>query len=171
MRRAFMCWPSLQPSSWYNSNIESIFQAKFSWLTHWFQIFIIVIIYFLRTKLSGLAALFEEASKCMYALPGLVVPSILAIIALALFLAFWVAVVICLATAKFPGMEPLIKLTPGNSTELAVTSRNPSIIRNNSEADYKSFKVVEFKDADWLRNMFWLYLIGLVWTSEFIFGN
>lgn len=99
------------------------------------------------------------------------VPPILACIALVLFLAFWVTVILCLATAKFPGMEPLIKLTPGHSNELEVSARTPSIIRNNTQADYKSFQIVEYKEVDWLRNMLWLYLIGLIWTSEFIFGN
>lgn len=134
------------------------------------MVFILVIIYFLRSKLSGLAALFEEASKCMYSLPGLMVPPILAFIALALFLAFWLTVVLCLATAKFPGMEPLIKLTPVNSSELQVSARTPALIRNNSLADYKSFNIVEYTEVDWLRNMLWLYLIGLIWTTEFIFA-
>lgn len=27
---------------------------------------------------------------------------------------------------------------------------------------------VEFKDATWVRYMWWVYLIGLIWSSEFI---
>lgn len=27
---------------------------------------------------------------------------------------------------------------------------------------------VEFKDATWVRYMWWVYIIGLIWTSEFI---
>lgn len=27
---------------------------------------------------------------------------------------------------------------------------------------------MEFTDATWVRYMWWVYLIGLVWTSEFI---
>lgn len=107
----------------------------------------------------------------MLSLPGLIFPPLLAFIALASFLAFWLAVVLCLATAKYPGMEPLIKLTPGDSKELEVAATTPTIIKNNDQADYKSFNIVEYKDADWLRNMLWLYLIGLIWTTEFIFGT
>lgn len=124
----------------------------------------------LRSKLTGLAALFEEASKCMLTMPSIILPSILAILALALFLAFWVAVVVCLATAKYPGIKPLLQHTPSNTTELGVVARTSLHYKNNSEADYKSFQLVEYRDADWLRNMLWLYLIGLLWTCEFIFG-
>lgn len=27
---------------------------------------------------------------------------------------------------------------------------------------------VEFKDATWVRYMWWVYIIGLIWTSEFL---
>lgn len=27
---------------------------------------------------------------------------------------------------------------------------------------------VEFKDATWVRYMWWMYIIGLIWSSEFI---
>lgn len=30
------------------------------------------------------------------------------------------------------------------------------------------FSAVEFKDATWVRYMWWVYIIGLVWSSEFI---
>lgn len=33
-----------------------------------------------------------------------------------------------------------------------------------------AFMLVEYLEADWLRNMLWLYLIGLIWTTEFIFA-
>lgn len=134
------------------------------------QVFIFVIIYFLRSKLSGLAALFEEASKCMYSLPGLMVPSILAFIALALFLTFWLAVMICLATADYPGMEPLIKLTPGKEEDLQMKLRKEADNRTIAQAHFKSFQIIEYKDVDWLSNMCWFYLIGLIWTTEFIFA-
>lgn len=104
------------------------------------MIFLIVIIYFLSSKLSGLAALFEEASKCMLSLPGLAGPPILAFIALALFLSFWVYVVVCLATANYPGMKPIIPMAqleptdPTVSTPLVTTTPKNS----NTNVDYKS---------------------------------
>lgn len=76
--------------------------------------------------MSGLAALFEEAGKCMFELPGISGPPLLAFIALAIFLAFWVGVVVCLITANFPGMEPLLK--PGQ--DLAALDMNSKQIQN-----------------------------------------
>jgi len=29
---------------------------------------------------------------------------------------------------------------------------------------------VEYVDATWVKYMWWVYLIGLIWTSEFIVG-
>lgn len=127
--------------------------------------------FLLRKKLSGLAALFEEASSCMLEMPSLVLPSILASIVLALFLAFWVSVVVCLATAQHPGIKPLLKHSPGNITELAPQSQPIIPIRNNTGPDYKTFTFIEYDDVDVLQNMFWFYLIGLIWTCEFIFGK
>lgn len=102
------------------------------------MVFLIVIIYFLRTKLSALAALFEEASKCMLSLPGLAGPPILAFLALGLFLAFWVCVVICLATANFPGAQPLIPMAQLQPMESGAATVPPASAKNNTDVDYKS---------------------------------
>lgn len=98
--------------------------------------FLVVIIFFLRSKLSALAALFEEASKCMLSLPGLAGPPILAFIALAMFLTFWIVVVICLATANYPGMKPLIPYAQLQPVE-ANASVPKGILKNNTGVDYK----------------------------------
>lgn len=100
------------------------------------MVFLLVIIYFLRSKLSGLAALFEAASQCMLELPGLAGPPILAVIALFLFLAFWVVVVVCLVTANYPGMRPLIPIGQSKAAD-AVSTTPPAIVKNNTDADYK----------------------------------
>lgn len=119
-----------------------------------------------------MAALFEEASNCMLEMPSLALPAVLASILLSLFLAFWVAVVVCLATANYPGMQSFPKQTPSNITELAAAPAPAATrIRNNTDVDYKSFNLIEYRDADILQNMLWFYLIGLIWTCEFIFGK
>lgn len=128
-------------------------------------------VFILRKKLSGLAALFEEASKCMLTMPSLIFPSIIACVLLALFLAFWVAVVVCLATANYPGEKPLLQQTPSNFTELVAIAGPKLRERNNTEADYKNFRLIEYEDFNILRSMLWVYLIGLIWTTEFIFGK
>ena len=33
-----------------------------------------------------------------------------------------------------------------------------------------AFKLVEYHDVNVLRHMLWIYIIGLIWTSEFIFA-
>lgn len=101
------------------------------------MIFLLGIIYLLSSKLSGLAALFEEASKCMLSLPGLAGPPILAFIALSVFLAFWLYVVLCLVTANYPGMKPLIaagQLQAANESEVPSAT---TVQKNNTDADYK----------------------------------
>lgn len=105
------------------------------------MVFLIVIIYLLSSKLTGLAALFEEASKCMLSLPGLAGPPILAFVALVVFLAFWVFVVVCLVTANYPGIKPLFaspQLLPPDETLLS----KATIVKNNSEADYKCMFII-----------------------------
>lgn len=101
------------------------------------MVFLIVIIYLLSSKLSGLAALFEEASKCMLSMPGLAGPPILAFIALIVFLAFWVLVVVCLVTANYPGIKPLFTSPQLMPAADAVLASKATVIKNNSEADYK----------------------------------
>lgn len=97
-----------------------------------------MIIYFLRTQLGGLAALFEEAGKCMLSLPGLAGPPLLAFIALSLFMAFWVLVVICLATATFPDFS----LNDRETSNLPDSSVSKSVYKNNTGPGYKCmFKI------------------------------
>lgn len=129
------------------------------------MIFLILIIFLLRTKIGGLAALFEEAGKCMLSLPGLAGPPILAFIALAIFLTFWLIVVICLATANYPGVKPLIPFG-----QLISHNETMGVDKPPNGTDYKSFKLVEYLEAHWLKRMLWIYFIGLIWTSEFIFA-
>lgn len=107
----------------------------------------------------------------MMDMPSLVFPSILASIVLSLFLAFWIAVVVCLATANYPGAKPLITHTPSNVTDLSEDDHPPLRYRNNNDTDYKSFKRIEYLDVHLLQNMLWVYFIGLIWTTEFIFGK
>lgn len=125
----------------------------------------------IRKKLSGLAALFEEASNCMLEMPGLVLPSIIASVLLALFLSFWIAVVVCLATANMPNSKSLFKHTTGNITEFASIPLPSLPIRNNTGIDHKIFEFIEYYDVRILQDMLWFYLFGLIWTCEFIFGR
>jgi solute carrier family 44 (choline transporter-like protein), member 1 len=102
------------------------------------MVVLVIIVYFMRSKLSGLAALFEEAGKCMLSLPGLAGPPALAFLALMVFLVFWLVVVLCLATANYPGTKPLIPLGQimENSAKM-IDSKEINLEKNNTGRDYK----------------------------------
>ena len=129
----------------------------------------------MRSKFAGLAALFEEAGKCMYSIPSLFAPPIFAFIALVIFLAFWVTVVICLSTANVPGLKSLLpyaQLQQDNMSpaqlDVSRPLQNTSLI--NAQDVKKTFRFVEYEDVDWLRHMLWFYIVALIWTTEFIFA-
>lgn len=133
-----------------------------------FQIFLIVIIFFLRSKIGGLAALFEEAGRCMLSLPGLAGPPVLAFIAIILFFTFWLTVIICLATANYPNLKSA--LSENIKTDSIAFSPNDAAKNVSFLANNKSYKSVEYLDAVWLKRLLWFYVAGLIWMSEFIFA-
>ncbi|XP_036220296.2 choline transporter-like 1 [Bactrocera oleae] len=132
-------------------------------------IVLVVIIYFLKNKLSGLSALFEEAGICMMNLPGLLIAPLLAFAALALFLVFWVLVVVCIATASAPGQSPIAPFdnTAAHQQPFPTDITPP---KNTTDASFKTILRVEYTDAKAIKSMFWIYVIGLIWTTEFIFA-
>ncbi|TDG45455.1 hypothetical protein AWZ03_008078 [Drosophila navojoa] len=135
------------------------------------MVVLLVIIYFLKNKLSGLAALFEEAGVCMMNLPGLLIAPLLAFLVLIAFLAFWVVVVICLVTATTPDQSPIAPFhsnavhpsLPANAAAMLLNQTAPS-------TDERTVTRIEYADATVLRSMFWIYVVGLIWTVEFIFA-
>lgn len=65
-----------------------------------FQITLLFLSCILRKRISFMAALFKESAKCLAELPGLFFQPLLTFAALILFFAFWVTVILCLATAS-----------------------------------------------------------------------
>ncbi|XP_073836524.1 choline transporter-like protein 1 isoform X1 [Musca autumnalis] len=124
------------------------------------MIILIVIVYYLKNKLSGLTALFEESGKCMMNLPGLIFAPLLAFVVLALFLAFWVLVVMCIATAS----------SPGNSNPFAPLDNTATQSNGVTVNSTRSFIPIEYTEAKTIKSMFWIYVVGLIWTTEFIFA-
>lgn len=127
------------------------------------MVILILVVFFLKNKLTGLTALFEESGKCMFSLPGLAVPPIIAFGALALFLVFWVIVVVCIISSTYPIMSP------SDGSSLSANAGKNDLDISNKTFDSKLF-YVEYIDAGWIRNMLWVYFVGLIWTSEFIFA-
>lgn len=126
------------------------------------MIILLVVIYFMSSKFSGLAALFEEAGKCMYSIPQIFGPPLLAFIALIIFFAFWVSVVVCLSTATIPGFKPIVDVT--NPQE-----NIPKDPKNGADLQ-KTFKLVQYQEIHWTKYMLYVYLVALIWVSEFIFA-
>ncbi|XP_058798501.1 choline transporter-like 1 [Phymastichus coffea] len=139
-----------------------------------FTVAIFCIICFVRAKISFMASLFRESAKCLADLPGLFFQPLLTFFALILFFAFWVIVILCLATANVPStraMNSIDSLTLNSSHGNIISSRSsdeklsPLNIPLN---DYKTFTLVDYVDDTWVKYMWWVYIIGLIWISEFI---
>lgn len=47
-----------------------------------------------------------------------------------------------------------------------IVKKNPNFVG----LFFTAFKLIEYSDNVWLQRMVWIYLIGLIWTSEFIFA-
>ncbi|GAB1859117.1 Choline transporter-like protein [Camponotus japonicus] len=130
----------------------------------------------LRKRISFMAALFKESAKCLKELPGLFFEPILTFITLIIFFAFWVFVILCLATANYPETKS-VQMYENNifdSLNLSSLGENAPLIEEKkidfSLESFKTFTLVEYVDATWVKYMWWVYLIGLIWASEFIVG-
>lgn len=133
-------------------------------------VIILLIIIFMRKQIDFLADLFQETSKCVMHLPQLFLQPILTFIILVLFYMFWIFVVLCLATASYPEKQ---KMSPAINSSNVLTIASPTQgsqrdMNLESFADKVKINVVEYVDASWIRGMWWVYFIGLIWTSEFI---
>ncbi|RLU24174.1 hypothetical protein DMN91_004384 [Ooceraea biroi] len=130
----------------------------------------------LRKRISFMAALFKESAKCLKELPGLFLQPFFTFLSLMLFFAFWVYVILCLATANYPETKSvqMYKSTIFDPLNLSSVDENaPLIVEKRIDFSLESFKTftfVEYVDATWVKYMWWVYLIGLIWTSEFIVG-
>ncbi|RZF35015.1 hypothetical protein LSTR_LSTR013032 [Laodelphax striatellus] len=142
---------------------------------------ILLLVCSMRRNLNFLADLFKEAAECLSALPSLYFQPILSFIQLLVFYWFWVLVVVCLATANYPGVKSVHPFSSDASPSLLATSPGHRLspsdqdsilglhpVSNISIARHKTFTLVQYADATWVRYMWWVYLISLVWTSEFI---
>ncbi|XP_014482169.1 PREDICTED: CTL-like protein 1 [Dinoponera quadriceps] len=130
----------------------------------------------LRKRICFMAALFKESAKCLAELPGLFFQPFLTFVALILFFVFWVAVILCLATANYPETKS-VQMYKNNIFEplnLSSVGENSPLVEEKkidfSLDSFKTFTLVEYVDATWVKYMWWVYLIGLIWVSEFIVG-
>uniref|UniRef100_A0ABD2X367 Choline transporter-like protein n=1 Tax=Trichogramma kaykai TaxID=54128 RepID=A0ABD2X367_9HYME len=143
-------------------------------------VILIFLICFIRKRISFMAVLFKESAKCLAELPGLFFQPLLTFLALSVFFAFWLMVMLCLATANYPGTKSLNLDDTLNFTSTVTskpTSVNTEPLDNISLTNFKNFltyifssgfTLLEFTDATWVKYMWWVYVIGFVWISEFI---
>lgn len=130
-------------------------------------VILLLLVFVMRSRVSFLAALFKETAHCLGSIPALFLQPIITFLFLVLFLAFWSTVVVCLATATYPGIpykvnffidDPSVSNQSGTATTEAQTIRKSSL---NLQIEF---------DPMWIKGMWWMCLICLVWGSEFILG-
>ncbi|XP_015914425.1 choline transporter-like 1 [Parasteatoda tepidariorum] len=143
----------------------------YSIMTTIFTIILLLIVLVMRKRVSIVVKLFTEASECIKSMPLILLQPVFTFIALALFLTFWVAVLVAIATAYYPVRNtiqgplqfsaPLAPL-PSNYTHLSPEPQHNLVNR--------AFTLVSFTEGSWVQYMWWYHIIALVWTSEFILG-
>ncbi|KAJ1531974.1 hypothetical protein ONE63_000611 [Megalurothrips usitatus] len=139
-----------------------------------FTVIILLLVWAMRKRIGFLSQLFKESSECLIDMPYLFIQPFVTFIALLAFFAFWIAVVVCLATATYPGSKSLTPLFDKSKFQAGVTSSPYSAANDNLSPSGNvsvrplTLKFVEFIDATWVRYMWWVYLIALIWISEFI---
>ncbi|XP_018324863.1 CTL-like protein 1 [Agrilus planipennis] len=136
-------------------------------------IIILILIFILYGQAGFLAELFKDTTKCIMQVPGLFLQPLATFGVMLVFFCFWVTVVLCLATAYYPGTTAIDSPLLASKSNLAPTelsSTNVGFVKtfSNESVQLKKFTVVEFVDPLWVKYMWWIYLIGLIWTSEFI---
>ncbi|XP_043275999.1 choline transporter-like 1 isoform X2 [Venturia canescens] len=136
-------------------------------------IILLFLLCIVRKRLNFMAALFKESAKCLAELPGLFFQPLLTFTALIIFFIFWVVVILCLATANYPGTKSVQMLNASGNVQLLRSSEQINTFVEQKRLDLpikspKTFTFVEFVDSTWVKYMWWVYIIGLIWISEFI---
>ncbi|XP_034935697.1 CTL-like protein 1 isoform X2 [Chelonus insularis] len=130
-------------------------------------IILLFLVCFLRRRISFMTELFRESAKCLAQLPGLFFQPLLTFIALLFFYSFWVIVILSLVTTNHPNNNSMFMFnSTGNihfPNSTAVTSVNQAKKNlTNSELP------LEYIDPVLIKYMWWVYVIALIWVSEFI---
>ncbi|XP_076162811.1 choline transporter-like protein 1 isoform X2 [Ptiloglossa arizonensis] len=137
-------------------------------------VILLLLLSILRKRIGFMTALFKESAKCLAELPGLFFQPLLTFAALILFFAFWVTVVLCLATADYPSTKSvqMYKNHIFDPLNLNLLGEKSAFVEEKkldfSLDSFKTFTLVEYVDSTWVKYMWWVYIIGLIWTSEFI---
>lgn len=133
-------------------------------------IIVLLIAYTVRKRIPFLTTLFQEASTCLIKLPTLFILPVITVALLIIFYTFWVIVILYLATARYPTSRTVRTTGFKLDTSLHMMGINNSAVvpLNVSVAEVKNFTVMEYVDNTWIKYMWIVYLIGLIWITEFL---
>ncbi|KAJ8976180.1 hypothetical protein NQ317_002229 [Molorchus minor] len=89
---------------------------------------------------------------------------------------FWYSIVatiitLCLATATYPEKMVITPSTVNSFKNPTIAPANTDLKEINVKSSFAEkaiLTVVQYVDASWVKGMWWIYFIGLIWTSEFI---
>ncbi|XP_050535213.1 choline transporter-like 1 [Daktulosphaira vitifoliae] len=134
-----------------------------------FSVVILLLVLAMRKRLNLLSTLFHESAECLSKLPALYWQPLCTFFVLLSLYACWIGVILHLATANYPGTKTLKLIT--DIPDQNVTSNSsivPEALIKNLASIKAGLTAVEFKEATWVRYMWWVYVIGLIWSTEFI---
>ncbi|CAL8103002.1 unnamed protein product [Orchesella dallaii] len=174
---------------------ESAF-LTYSIISTIFTILLVLVVLYLRNRVVVVVQLFREAGSALLAMPCLIIQPFITYISLTCFFCAWLYIVLCLATADLPHSRHLelgqVELLlheeqyPLNSslsdveatTEPTLDERSISdaqelvgIIPQNRSVtlgDLSTLTLVEYSEPTWVKYLWWIYIVGLIWCSEFI---
>lgn len=136
----------------------------YSCISSIFMLLLLLTMFSMRKHISFLVALFQESSACLSELPILYLQPVLSFLLLLAFYIFWISVIICLATASYPETKNLTLFSAIYHVENAKPEAHVKI----NSSDVLSYTIVEFTEINWLKYTIVIYVIGLIWISNFI---
>ncbi|XP_063226885.1 choline transporter-like 1 isoform X1 [Bacillus rossius redtenbacheri] len=138
---------------------------------------ILLLVAAVRKSVGFMAQLFQESAECLADMPALFLQPLLTFLALVAFFSLWVYVIVCLATSSYPGTESYFPFSGSGPSPTAAPVSSRSALRqegtdsplltNISLSKMKSFTWLRFVEPAWVPYMWWVYLVGLIWVSEF----
>ncbi|XP_027224567.2 choline transporter-like 1 [Penaeus vannamei] len=127
---------------------------------------LLALVLYVRPHITMVAELFKHAGACLTRHPGLLLQPVITFFVLLAFFLFWVWVLMSLATAKHLRSSRL------QTTLQEVINNNSAILSEGDDTNLTFMRtpqrILEYVDPSWVRSMWWVWVLGLVWVAEFI---
>lgn len=147
-------------------------------------VILILICLVMRKRVKLVVALFHEAGACIRAMPGLLFQPFWTFLILSIFVVFWLAVILAIATADYQSKKEtpltLKGRRPINPTDLSFSDQNnysPSGSLSMAprdlafgQSDVSILSSIKFDRPTWIKYMWWYAIIAFIWSCEFILG-